>query len=628
MRNQLQKDKDNKRLASFIVIVAILFSILLIRLFYLQVIKGQSYLEQATNNSIKTQSVPTLRGNIYDRNGIILATNISSYMLVLNNVTPITSQMYKILLDNKDNDEIVIPSNISKKIKEKIITIHTNIKDLRKYTQLSYQEILKKLYSEVSYGISNQITIDKNISEEVAIKSIENIKNPNIDILEYDKRYYPLNNIASHVIGNVKDISTSEYQELKNNGYTKRDIVGKKGIEKEYDKELKGEYGIQYIETDARGRILDVISETNSKKGNDLYLNIDSNLQAYMTEQFHNKFGAFIAMEAKTGKIITLVSSPEIDLNLLSSKISEKDWNNILSNPEKPLINKAISGLYPPGSTFKIVTGTALLENGISKDKTINSTGSFKYSDNIYRDSHRNGHGLTNFNKSIEESVNTYYYELINEIPLEAFINTAKEFNLGQKTGIDIPYELSGLLPTPEWKESRFTTRQTKMWLPGDSINMSIGQGYLLVTPIQMLMVYQAIANNGVMLKPKLLDKIKLSDGTIVENKTEEIRKLNIKKSTLETIQNALRLPVKGKNGTAKILNLPYVDVSAKTGTAQNYSTEDHSWMVGYFPSKNPEIVFVSLVTEGGYGAVEAGAKAKKFIEKYYNKEEVTFIGK
>lgn len=624
MRSESEKIKDNKRVKSFIIIIAILFLIILSRLFYLQIIKGQEYKNLASNNSIKISSIPTLRGNIYTKDDVLLATNVSGYELVLNNVVTISKIEYDFLITNKELDidafnNEVDKTNYSKKTKERLKQNFINIKDLQKISNVSYEEIVKILYNKVPYGFNRQLVIDNNISDVVALKNIENIQNENIDILEYDKRYYPHNEIASHIVGNVKEISNEEYEELKDQGYTNRDIIGKKGIERHYDKVLKGSDGRQYSEVSAKGQVLNIISQTDAIKGSDIYLNINYEIQDYMTKEFDNKYGAFIAIEVDTGKIITMVSSPELDLNLLSSKISGSTWNKILNMPEKPLINKAISGLYPPGSTFKVVSGAALLENGVTKNTTVNSTGSFKYSNNIYRDSHRQGHGITNFSKSIEESVNSYYYELINTITIDEFIRISKEFNIGQKTQIDIPYELSGLLPTPDWKKKRFSNYQDQIWLPGDSINMSIGQGYLLVTPIQMLMVYQAIANDGVMLKPQLVDKIVNTNETVNINK-EILHEVDISKNTLKLIQEALKKPVKGAHGTAKILNVDFVNVSAKTGTAQNYTGADHSWMAGYFPSEKPKIAFIALVTEGGFGAVEAGSKVRSFLYKYYNK--------
>lgn len=620
MRTDPQRETIATPSRKFLKIVILIFLVIAIRLFYLQVIKGEEYREKSTRNSLKESVVKTLRGKIYDRNGLTLATNTTGYKLVYTNLFSISKQDYENLkkVDSNNNlDDEVIKNNDKN---EKIIEINSDIKDLLKITNLSYLDVLDKIYKTVPTNVDKVIIIDEEIPEKIALLNIETITNDKIDIIEYDKRYYPNGKLASHIIGNVKLISEEEYNSLKDKGYVKDDLIGKKGIEKQYDEIMRGVYGREYVEVDARGNIIERIDKNEAKQGANIYLSIDTELQKYMTDLYYNKYGAFIAMEVETGKIITMVSSPEIDLNVLSSRISTKDWDALVNSKEMPLVNKTISGLFPPGSIFKVVSGAAILEGGISETETMYSTGSYIYSGVTFRDSHRNGHGTTNFYKAIEESVNTYFYQFIRKIDRDLFFDIASDFNIGKKSGIDIPNELSGVLPTPEWKKNRFKNKKDQVWLPGDLINMSIGQGYLLVTPIQMVNIYQAIANNGVMLTPQLVDKIDYS-GNIVEISPKITKKLKLSDKTLKILQKALELPVKGSNGTAKILNLPFVKVSAKTGTAQNSSINDHSWMAGYFPSEKPKIAFVALVQGGGYGGVTAGAKVRDFITKYYEIE-------
>ena len=307
----------------------------------------------------------------------------------------------------------------------------------------------------------------------------------------------------------------------------------------------------------------------------------------------------------------------------MSSRITDAQWSELVNSKSKPLLNKGIAGLYPPGSTFKAVTGLAILESGISPYDTVMSTGLYKYGELGFRDSSSRGHGITNFAKSIEESVNTYYYYYSQRAGVSNIVKYAKEFGIGERTGIDIPGEQSGTLPTPEWKKSRFKKRQDQTWLPGDLINMSIGQGYVLMTPIQVAMVYQAIANDGIMLRPTVVDKFLSYDGKEEVRQPVEQRKLGISNKNLKLLQNALKLPVSSNRGTANILRIPGYPVSAKTGTAQNTGFKDHhSWISGYFPSDNPKIVFVSIVEGGGYGGVASGQMARMFINKYREKYE------
>ena len=470
-------------------------------------------------------------------------------------------------------------------------------------------------------GTDKRILVIEDLEKQVALRAIEKIDNDRIDIVEYNKRYYPEDSLASHVIGYVKPISEKEFKDLEKEGYRNSDLIGKKGVERSYDKEMKGQDGKENVEVDAKGNVIRQMETTESVAGKNVYLSLDLELQKYMTDAFTGKSGVFIAMEAKTGKIIAFVSNPEISLNLLSSRIPDNQWNELVNSKAKPLVNKGIAGLYPPGSTFKAITGMGILESGISPYATVTSTGQYRYGKLIFRDSHKYGHGVTNFAKSIEQSVNTYYYVFSQKAGVEKIVKYAKEFGIGSKTGIDIPGELAGTLPSPEWKKKRFKKKQDQRWLPGDLINMSIGQGYVLATPIQIASAYQAIANNGVQLKPTVVDRFVTYSGKVENNAPKVVRKLNVSSKNLKLMQNALRLPVSGYGGTAKLLRIGGYPVSVKTGTAQNTGfIDNHSWIAGYFPSDNPQIVFLSIVEGGGYGGVSSGNMALKFILKYRDK--------
>ena len=497
-----------------------------------------------------------------------------------------------------------------------------DVKKISAVTGYTPDYLLDRFFKQQRVGTDKKILVIEDLDKNVALKAIEKLNNTDrIDIVEYNKRFYPENTIASNVIGYVKPINEKEYKDLKDEGYQNNDLIGKKGVEKSYDKEMKGQDGMENVEVDAKGNTVRQVNSTESTAGKNVYLSIDLDLQKYMTDAFSGKSGVFIAMEAKTGKIITFVSSPEIDLNLLSSRISDSDWNALAKSSSEPLVNKGIAGLYPPGSTFKAVIGSAILESGVSPYATVNSTGQYKYGKVVFRDSHKYGHGITNFAKSIEESVNTYYYVFSQKAKIQNIVKYAKEFGIGEKTGVDIPGELAGTLPSPEWKKKRFKKAKDQTWLPGDLINMSIGQGYVLATPMQIASVYQTIANNGVKMKPTVVDRFVSYNGKVEENKPQVAKKLNISAKTLKLVKDALRLPVVGYGGTAKLLRIDGYPVSAKTGTAQNTGFSDnHSWIAGFFPSDNPQIVFVSVVEGGGYGGVASGEMARKFILKYREK--------
>ena len=623
---ELDKEEKSPRYILFIGITGIVFLLLILKLFTLQILDASTYEEKALKNRIRTNVVKAARGEIYDREGKLLAKNTTGYQLVHYDTKNLSSSEISILREIQGLTDEQIEKRLFNEKKSRAEKLRETIFNIRKISSLTgytTDYIITRFEKQPRTGTSNKILVIEDLDKSIALKAIEKLDNDKIDIVEYNKRYYPEDSIASHVIGNVKPISNEEYEKLKDKGYLNDDLIGKKGVEKQYDKEIKGQNGTEYVEVDVHGNIIKEIKNVESIRGKNIYLSIDLELQKYMTEAFSGRSGVFIALEAKTGKIITFVSNPEINLNLLSSRITDAQWSELVNSKSKPLLNKGIAGLYPPGSTFKAVTGLAILESGISPYDTVMSTGLYKYGELGFRDSSSRGHGITNFAKSIEESVNTYYYYYSQRAGVSNIVKYAKEFGIGERTGIDIPGEQSGTLPTPEWKKSRFKKRQDQTWLPGDLINMSIGQGYVLMTPIQVAMVYQAIANDGIMLRPTVVDKFLSYDGKEEVRQPVEQRKLGISNKNLKLLQNALKLPVSSNRGTANILRIPGYPVSAKTGTAQNTGFKDHhSWILGYLPSDNPKIVFVSIVEGGGYGGVASGQMARMFINKYREKYE------
>ena len=621
---ELDKKEKNVRFIVFLVLVGAVFLLLVARLFTLQVLDASQYAEQALQNRIRTNVIKATRGEIYDREGKLLAKNTTGYQVIHSHTQPLSPKDVALLKEVKNMTQEQIDARLSQERKAVAERIKETIGDINKISQITGYQVdylIDRFFKQQRMGTDKRILVIEDLEKQVALRAIEKIDNDRIDIVEYNKRYYPEDSLASHVIGYVKPISEKEFKDLEKEGYRNSDLIGKKGVERSYDKEMKGQDGKENVEVDAKGNVIRQMETTESVAGKNVYLSLDLELQKYMTDAFTGKSGVFIAMEAKTGKIIAFVSNPEISLNLLSSRIPDNQWNELVNSKAKPLVNKGIAGLYPPGSTFKAITGMGILESGISPYATVTSTGQYRYGKLIFRDSHKYGHGVTNFAKSIEQSVNTYYYVFSQKAGVEKIVKYAKEFGIGSKTGIDIPGELAGTLPSPEWKKKRFKKKQDQRWLPGDLINMSIGQGYVLATPIQIASAYQAIANNGVQLKPTVVDRFVTYSGKVENNAPKVVRKLNVSSKNLKLMQNALRLPVSGYGGTAKLLRIGGYPVSAKTGTAQNTGfIDNHSWIAGYFPSDNPQIVFVSIVEGGGYGGVTSGNMALKFILKYRDK--------
>lgn len=569
-------------LKTFIVII---YSLLITRLVYLQIIKGEYYSKLSQDNRVKIKRINAPRGKIYDRTGKLLVTNLPGYKLVY--------------LNGRNYDQ-------------KTLT------EISRLVDMPVENVEKKLkYGEIfQYTGENEIISD--LPVEKAHLIMENLeKYPYLDVLTYSKRNYIYDTFASHTIGYVKPITKKELEELKEKGYTRDSIVGKKGIEKSYDSVLQGQDGLEYIEVNAYNKVVKNINNVEPVPGKELVLSIDYRLQTHMMEIMKGRMGAFIAMNAKTGEIITILSNPEYSLNKFSDRFTVDEWNALLNDPLQPLYNRAISSIYPPGSVYKVVSSLSFLEDGIDPDMTIYDPGYFQVGKYRYRSWKKGGHGVTNMAKALIESVNVYYYTLIHQLGIDNLEKVSHAMGLGQYTGIDVLEEKKGIMPSPQWKKEKWD----QGWYPGDSINLSIGQGYLLTTPLQILNIYAMIANKGYSYKPRIVKEIIESNGIKKETKKEIAFSYPSKAEYYDVITDALIDTVSKDNGTAKALRTKDLLIAAKTGSAQNSAqkTKDdsHAWTAGFFPAKDPEIVFVAFVENGGGGGAVSAPIVKAFVDKY-----------
>jgi len=579
---KLGGDTENRSLI-FQVIVVVIFFLLATRLFYLQVIKGDEYRERSTNNRVKLKRVEAPRGKVFDSQGELLATNEAGYRLLYLN---------------------------ERKYSEK------ELKEISKLLDLTEESVERKIkYGEIFPYTRENILID-DLSEEEAHRVMEKLSDfPYLQVQAYAKREYLYDTLASHVLGYVKTISAKEYEELKELGYTQRDTVGKNGVEKQYDYQLQGKPGYKYIEVNALNRIVKELNQRQPIPGKDMYLTIDSRLQERMEQYFEEKGlqGSFIAMNPKNGEIITMVSYPTYSLNMFTSRFTSEEWNSIMNDKRKPLTNRAIAGEYPPGSIFKPIVSVALLNGGLNPKKKYFDNGYYQIGKWKWRSWKRGGHGYVDLKKALTESVNPYFYKLGDELGHTKLIETAADFGIGEKTGIDTPGEKSGRLPDGDWKRENMK----EPWYRGDTINFSIGQGYLTVTPLQMAEAYSILANKGVAYKPHLVRSLKGKNETVV-TKIEKVKELDYSKSYYGLITDAMVNAVEASNGTVKALRTKDLKVAAKSGSAQNSQFEKtHAWVAGYFPAEKPEVVFVAFAEGAGGGGSIAGAAAKAFIDKY-----------
>ncbi len=580
-------NESTKRDIVYKIFVIFIFLSLILRMMYLQLYRGDKYAYLAEKNRFKLKKIESPRGKIYDRNGRLVVTNGAGYRLVY-------------LKERDNNPEIV--------------------KEISEVTGYDEEFIKKRIKNGEIFPYTRENVLVESLDEETAHKLMEKIIDyPYLQVQTYSKRRYLYDSTASHSIGYVKKISEKEYEKLKDEGYSPRDIIGKDGLERTYDKELQGEDGYEYIEVNAFNRVQRRVAEEKIPvPGKNLYMTLDMELQEYMEEQFKEdkRVGAFIAMDPKTGELITMVSYPTYSLNMFSSQILNEDWQKIINDPGRPLTNKTIAGEYPPGSVFKVVSAISFLENGIDpKEKYLDRNGYYEIGKWRWRAWKAGGHGYVDMKKSIVESANPYYYRLADQIGHKPIVETAHIFGLGEKTGIDIPGEKRGILPDVEWKKKVIGSG----WYKGDTILLSIGQGYLTVTPLQIAVLYAAIANKGYTYSPHLAKSLVDFSGEKVEEvlgKKHEIK--NFHKKYYDILNDALIATVAQNNGTTKILRRKDITVAAKSGSAQNaHSKTTHAWVAGYFPAEDPEIVFTVVLEGAGGGGAMGGAMAKKFIDKY-----------
>lgn len=582
------KKTEKKRGQKFIIIVAVIYSLIFARLFFMQIVKVEKYKKMSNRNSIKIKRINGYRGKIYDSNGKLLVNNEAGYRLVY--------------LNERECDE--------KKLDE--------MSELLGYDKELIRKKIK--YGEI-YSYTRENVIFDDISREKAYRIIEkNSDYPYLEVQIYSKRKYINESLGSHILGYVRNVSSSEYEKMKDSGYKKDDIIGKQGIEKEYESYLRGQNGYRYIEVNAHNRFVKTLEEEKSKIGDDIYLTVDFDLQQKITNYMNEKEmkGAFVAIEPKTGKIITMVSNPEYPLNTIISKMTTEEWDGIMFNKDRPLENRAITGRYPPGSIFKVISALAFLEEGLNPNEEFFDPGYYQIGKWKWRSWKRYGHGYTNLAKSLIESVNYYYYRAADKYGRKKILEVADAFGIGKKTGVDIPGEKPGILPNNEWKKKKLK----EPWYTGDSINLSIGQGYLLVTPIQMAKAYSILANQGYTYTPHLVEKIVTQTGKTKEIKGEKIE-VNYNTEYMEKIKEALVETVEATNGTAKRLRTKGIRIAAKTGSAQNSKyKEPHSWVSGYFPADKPKIAFTAFIEGGGSGGKDAAEVAKIFVDAYLEKEK------
>ncbi|KXB31486.1 penicillin-binding protein 2 [Dechloromonas denitrificans] len=602
-------DRFRFRLGFAAVFVLFAFSLLLGRFFWLQVIQHDFYQTRAEDNRIALIPIVPNRGVITDRNGVVLAHNYSAFTL---EITP-----------SRAGDL------------EETITALSEVIDIQAKDRKRFKRLMDEAKNFESIPIRTRLS-----DAEVAMFAAQRYRFPGVEVKARLFRQYPLNNVASHAIGYIgritdRDLKWIEEAEKQAN-YKGTDHIGKNGLEQHYEFELHGETGYEEVEIDAGGRALRSLKRIPPVSGNNLSLTLDAKLQEITEQAFGDRKGSLVAIEPSTGGILALVSNPTYDPNLFVDGITPDNWKELNDHPSKPMINRAINGAYPPGSTFKPFMALAALEMGKrTPGQAISDPGYFNFGNHQFRDDKKGGHGMVDMYKSIVHSCDTYYYILANDMGIDNIAKFMGALGLGQRTGIDLGKddlsESKGVLPSQEWKRQRFKKPEQQKWYAGETISIGIGQGYNAYTPIQLAQATATLANNGVMFRPHLVRHIvdtKTGEKRLVEPKP--IRDLQLKAQNIEVIRRALVGVNKEGTGARAFAGAPY-EAAGKTGTAQVYSLKgaqykegaikkelrDHALFIAYAPADKPTIALAVLVENGGFGAQSAAPIARMVIDYY-----------
>jgi penicillin-binding protein 2 len=588
------------------VAVLIAFGVLFARFAYLQVVQRDYYHTKAEDNRISIVPVAPNRGLILDRNGVVLARNYSAYTLEIQ-----TAKVADV---------------------ERTITELSEVVDIQAKDRSRFKKLLVETRNAESLPIRTRLT-----DEEVAKFAANRYRFPGVEIKARLFRQYPFGELASHVIGYIGRINDKDQERLEELGvaanYRGTDFVGKSGIEGSYQNELHGTTGIEQVEIDAGGRGIRTLSRTPAQSGNDITLALDIKLQEIAETAFAGRRGALVAIEPSTGGVLAFVSKPGFDPNLFVEGIDAQSWAELNNSPDRPLNNRAIAGLYPPGSTFKPYLALGALELGKRKPaQAISDPGYFDFGGRRFRDDKVGGHGTVDMYKSIVHSCDTYYYVLSNDMGIDAIARSLAPFGFGSRTGIDLDGESVGVLPSPEWKQKRFRKPEQQKWYAGETISIGIGQGYNAYTPVQMAQAMAVIATGGAVYKPHLVSHI---DNQRTNSRRhlepELVRRIPLKEENIEFIRQAMAGVNKEGTGARAFAGAQYTS-GGKTGTSQviaikaneKYNEKnvherhrDHSLFIVFAPLENPRIALAVIVENGGFGATAAAPIARAVLDYY-----------
>ena len=610
------------RIFVFTVVVAVCFFLLLLRLAYLQIWRHEDLLAQAESN--RTASVPVVpnRGLILDRNGVVLASNYSAYTL---EITP-----------SKSADL------------EQTIEALSKVVDISARDRRRFKKLMEESRSFESLPIRSRLS-----DAEVARFATQRFRFPDVEIKARLFRNYPYGELASHVIGYIGRINQAEKEAIEQAddpaNYRGTEYIGKLGVEQSYERQLHGITGMQHVETSAGGRAVRRLSSNPATPGDTVVLSLDIKLQHLVEQMYGQRRGAFVAMDPRSGEVLAFVSKPTFDPNMFVDGIDVENWQQLNLSPDKPLLNRALRGTYPPGSTYKPFMALAALEtNKRSPDYAVSDPGYFMFGNHRFRDDKEGGHGRVNMYLSIVASCDTYYYTLANEMGVDTIYEQMHRLGFGDFTGIDILGEARGLLPSTDWKRRAYRKPEQQKWYPGETISLGIGQGYNAFTMLQLAQATATVANNGVRYPPRLVSAtVDAVSGTKTASQVAQPVNLGLSPAHIDVIREAMvGVTIAGTSARA-FAGAAYAS-AGKTGTAQavgigqneKYDSgriaehlRDHALYIAYAPADKPTIALAMVVENAGFGAEHAAPIARRVLDywlsgKYPNEQDMEAVSK
>jgi penicillin-binding protein 2 len=585
--------------------IVFVFSVLLLRLVYLQMIRGEEYRRLSMTNCVRLKSIKSSRGLIYDRNRILL-------------------------VDNRPAFDLTIVLEDAKPLKQ-------TLDHLAELTGDSCEDLTAIIEKEGGAAFYKPLVLKRDITRDLlAAIEAHQFDLPGIHIDIEPSRNYIHKKTAAHLIGYLGEINKDELDSGKFPNVRSGDSIGRYGVEKSFEADLQGKRGGHQLEVDVNGRVIKILKTVEPVSGNDLVMTIDLPLQQKAEGLLGENDGAVVALDPSNGDVLVMASSPSFDQNDFIGGISSKKWQVLRDDPGRPMNNKAIQAEYPPASTYKIITALAGLEEKvIDRNSTFFCPGFYKFGNRRYHCWSKYGHGTINVVDAIAQSCDVFFYQTGEKLGVDALAKYAQGSGLGRLTGIRLAHERPGLIPTSAWKKQRFK----EPWQAGETLSISIGQGFNLVTPLQMAVFISAVGNNGTLYRPRLVKSVQDAKGQVIREIEPEITGgLPASKKNLAIVRQGLLEVVHGNRGTARQIRLPDVQIAGKTGTAQVFSRkagekfdnkklkrtlQDHAWFVCYAPAQDPKIAIAVIIEHGEHGSSAAAPVAQELIHAYFGDPEV-----